>query len=377
MTLHGAWLDALRDVSVGIRSGHVVVLVGLPGVGKTSLLQALFALLEQAGRPVGFLAPGQMPAPGAVLLADDAHRLGEAALQAVLDHPAACVLAGEPALAMLTAGLPRRVTAVTLHPLPPEAAAGFVAALLQGGGEAGRVFASPAVRAGHVEQAWAKQERPPGPNTPAGLPDAARASEAALPPKRAADAVPWKRRIVPWPAAAAIGLVSLAVMLGWPRHPGPLPGLAPQPTMLPSVQPKAETVPEPATTPEPALPAASAAGPASLPAAVPLHVTLAVPRRTAERAAQLTGMLAGLGYDVTGQRHAAFRSANLEVRYFYAEDATAAAQLAAAVGAGPDAVHLAAPSPNILSAPGAVEVMVPSAAAARSALPSVLANPGD
>ncbi len=401
---YAAWMDALRDVSVGIRSGHVVVLSGLPGVGKTSLLHALSTLLGQGGRPVAFLQPDHPPPPGAVLLVDDAHRIGEEALQAALHHPAACVLAGGPALAILAGGLSRRVTAVGLHPVPPGAAASFVAALLREGGQAtpftpgaaerlqalGRGLPGTMARIArsaigiasersaamvgpdHVEQAWKHQARddqvredqawpdqaaPPRP-APQGAVDVA---WLAAPPdgQAVAPAEPRRRR---WPALAAVGLAAgLAVLLlAWPRRTDPV-----QPAAF------ASNPPEPAPAVVPASP------PAPLPTGVSLHVTLVVPPGAAERAARVAETMALLGYDVVGQRMAAVRPATLEVQYGYAEDAPAAARLAEAIGAGPATPRPLPESANALSAPGAVEVMVPSAGPLRSGLSTARSNQGD
>ncbi len=379
---YAAWMDALRDVSIGVRSGHVVVLSGLPGVGKTSLLHALSTLLRQGGRPVALLQPDQPPPPAAVLLVDDAHRLGEDALQAALSHPAACVLAGGPALAILAGGLSRRVTTVALHPVPPGAASGFVAALMREGGQAipftpgaaerlqalGRglpgVMAQVArsavgiasqrsaalVGPDHVEQAWQDQTatHQAAPARPA-------------PPDRqaVAPAVPRRRR---WPAVATIGLAAgLAVLL------------LVRPRRIEPVQPAAfaSNLPEPApvVVPTPRL--------APLPTEVALHVVLVAPPDAAERAARVAETLALLGYDMAGQRVAAVRPASLEVQYGYAEDAPAAARLAEAIGAGPATARPRPESANALSAPGTVEVMVPSTGPLRSGLSTARSNQGD
>lgn len=395
---YAAWMDALRDVSIGVRSGHVVVLSGLPGVGKTSLLHALSTLLRQGGRPVALLQPDQPP-PAAVLLVDDAHRMSEDALQAALSHPAACVLAGGPALAILAGGLSRRVTTVALHPVPPGAAPGFVAALMREGGQAipftpgaaerlqalGRglpgVMAQVArsaigiasqrsaalVGPDHVEQAWqdqaaakqvgANQAAPPRP-APQGAVD--RVGPAAPPDRQAvAPAVPRRRR---WPAVATIGLAAgLAVLL------------LVRPRRIEPVQPAAfaSNVPEPApvVVPAPRL--------APLPTEVALHVVLVAPPDAAERAARVAETLALLGYDMAGQRVAAVRPASLEVQYGYAEDAPAAARLAEAIGAGPATARPRPESANALSAPGTVEVMVPSTGPLRSGLSTARSNQGD
>ena len=408
---YAAWMDALRDVSIGVRSGHVVVLSGLPGVGKTSLLHALSTLLRQGGRPVAVLQPDQPPPPAAVLLVDDAHRIGEDALQAALGHPAACVLAGGPALAILAGGLSRQVTAVALHPVPPGAAASFAAALMREGGQA-TPFAPAAaerlqalghglpgvmaqvarsalgiasqrsaalVSPDHVEQAW--QDHATAKQAGAKQAGANQAAPARPAPQRAVDgagpaAPPDGQAVVPaklrrrWPAVATVGLAAgLAILLlAWPRRIDPV-----QPAAF------ASNLPEPAPAVVPASGPASrpAPRPAPLPTEVSLHVVLVAPPDAAERAARVAETLALLGYDMAGQRAAAMPPGILEVQYGYAEDAPAAARLAEAIGAGPATARPRPESANALSAPGTVEVMVPSAGPLRSGLSTARSNQGD
>ena len=136
---HPGWQQARAAMLAAVERGGAAVLVGPPGCGKTLLLDDLARTLRQAGRQVRFVARGDAASlasePGAILLADEAGRIGMDELSALCAGPSPFVLAALPGFKDKLAGLPRSVTPIMLAPLSPEGVARFVAARLAAAGE--------------------------------------------------------------------------------------------------------------------------------------------------------------------------------------------------------------------------------------------------
>lgn len=143
---HAAWRDARASALASLGDGRQVVLAGLPGAGKSLLLQDLARTLRGGGRPVQLLGQAEAsgnPRDGGVLLVDDADALGADAL-AVL-----CAGAGPVLLAMRPGGAtrlpPRPFDRVTLDRLAPAEVARFVATRLAAAGRPPTLFEPDAV----------------------------------------------------------------------------------------------------------------------------------------------------------------------------------------------------------------------------------------
>lgn len=142
---HRAWREARDQVLASVRSGGGLILVlGLPGTGKSLLLRELADMLRNAGYDVLLQLRGDIPIEAAetanggseqprprVVLIDEADRITGAALER-LGHLGArsFVLAGLAGSEGRLDRLPSPATIVRLAPLPPDEIGAFVAARL-------------------------------------------------------------------------------------------------------------------------------------------------------------------------------------------------------------------------------------------------------
>lgn len=133
---HRSWRALHSGVLAALEDGPArIALLGPAGSGKTLLLHALASALQERGRAARVAGAGTLPADlprDAILLVDDADRLGGDALARLAERDEACVLAGMPALADR---LPAQFAAMTLEPLAPDEVARFVAARLAAAGQ--------------------------------------------------------------------------------------------------------------------------------------------------------------------------------------------------------------------------------------------------
>lgn len=147
---HPGWRQARAAVLAALGRGEAVVLLGLPGTGKTLLLQDLAQALRHEGWSVRLVERGDALHPALradVLLVDEAGRMGADALDRLCATSMPFVLAALPGFTERLAGLPRPVTPVALEPLPPEEVARFVTARLSAAGRPGDMLEPDAVLA--------------------------------------------------------------------------------------------------------------------------------------------------------------------------------------------------------------------------------------
>jgi hypothetical protein len=122
------WTEALTGVLSALKSGRNVVVTGAKGAGKTLFLRELARRLPSAVA----LRPGETPAPGGILLIDDAATWTDAALAALFATGLPIVLATEPEAAAQTC-FPD-VVRLQLSPLSVEEVARFMVDRLRAGG---------------------------------------------------------------------------------------------------------------------------------------------------------------------------------------------------------------------------------------------------
>ena len=136
---HRGWQQARAAIFAAVGRGDAVALLGLPGTGKTLLLQDLARTLRDEGWSARLIERGDalQPASGDdVLLVDEAGRMGADVLARLCATDMPFVLAALPGFMERLGRLPRSITPVTLEPLPPEEIARFVAARLAAAGRA-------------------------------------------------------------------------------------------------------------------------------------------------------------------------------------------------------------------------------------------------
>jgi len=72
-------IQVLHDVTLSVRSGEVVVVVGANGAGKTSLINALSGTIDREGevlfenKPIGEMAPHDIAGMGLIQVPEDRH----------------------------------------------------------------------------------------------------------------------------------------------------------------------------------------------------------------------------------------------------------------------------------------------------------------
>ena len=59
LNVHYGVIHALKDVSMEVKEGEIVSLIGANGAGKTTLLQTISGLLKKTSGEVVFLGQGQ------------------------------------------------------------------------------------------------------------------------------------------------------------------------------------------------------------------------------------------------------------------------------------------------------------------------------
>jgi type II secretory pathway predicted ATPase ExeA len=124
--------QAFERVSAALAERRIVALVGLQGVGKSTLMQALAAALGSAASMQR--QPDEKLRTKALLI-DDAHRLADAELASLVAWRYGLVLAGPYSLVERLAGLRRRFVMVDLAPLRPDARETLLSAMLERAGE--------------------------------------------------------------------------------------------------------------------------------------------------------------------------------------------------------------------------------------------------
>jgi len=135
---HPGWLHARVALLAALRSGRAMVLLGLPGSGKTLLLQEVARTLRQEGRAVslaGYGATLNSLEDDHILLVDEAGRMGPDGLAELCARPAPFVAAALPGFTDRLTRLSRPVETVTLPPLAPAEVARYVAARLEAAGQ--------------------------------------------------------------------------------------------------------------------------------------------------------------------------------------------------------------------------------------------------
>ncbi len=135
---HPRWQHARAALLAILARGGAVVLIGLPGSGKTLLLHDLARTLQHEGTSVRLVGRGDALVPAGtadVLFVDDAGFMNTDALVALCATDTPFVLAANPDFADRLAGLPLLVMPVILDPMPPQDVARFVAARLSATGQ--------------------------------------------------------------------------------------------------------------------------------------------------------------------------------------------------------------------------------------------------
>lgn len=135
---HPGWLRARASLLAALHSGRAMVLLGLPGSGKTLLLQEVARTLRQEGRAVRLAGCGDAlngSDDAHVLLVDEAGCMGPDALAGLCARPAPFVAAALPGFTDCLTRLSRPIETVTLPPLAPEEVARYVASRLAAAGQ--------------------------------------------------------------------------------------------------------------------------------------------------------------------------------------------------------------------------------------------------
>jgi len=135
---HPGWLRARASLLAALHSGRAMVLLGLPGSGKTLLLQEVARALRQEGRAVRLAGRGDAlngSDDAHVLLVDEAGCMGPDALAGLCARPAPFVAAALPGFTDRLTRLSRPVETVTLPPLAPDEVARYVASRLAAAGQ--------------------------------------------------------------------------------------------------------------------------------------------------------------------------------------------------------------------------------------------------
>ena len=374
---HPAWPQAMKRLAEGLADGRIVALVGLPGVGKSALLEAFAA--EPANNACLYVPDRRLTGP---FLVDDAHHLLEADLARLVARRQGLVLAGPYALLERLAGFGRGLVVLDLAPLRPEDRVGVLMDMLersgeppgllppscmaalgrQSGGRIGPLLAmtklaiflarlegSAVVALHHVEQAGTiGEDVEPLENEP----------DASTAPRR--------RRTAGGAALAvsgglAVAIAGAAMVLSPPQHGITSSPVAPRVVLaelpIARLRPPAPATPALAATQALVLP------PTTLPPlpVVPFHVAIHVPPHDPpafQQGVQLAVLLQEKGYAVSGPIVAPAWTPP-SVSYYFNDDADAAAAVAAALD-GRLGTARQIDRASEIPRPGEAEIMLPS-----------------
>ncbi|WP_458098338.1 nSTAND3 domain-containing NTPase [Roseomonas sp. WA12] len=131
---HPQWRRARRNALEALQRGRSVVLVGLPGTGKTLLLRDLAQSLRKAGLSVRLTEPSDLlnkAKKREILLLDEAASMQTEQLACVCNRADLSILVALPDFAEQLAKLDCAFVEVALEPLQPEDVALYVAASLE------------------------------------------------------------------------------------------------------------------------------------------------------------------------------------------------------------------------------------------------------
>ena len=144
---HASWQRAQGQALAALRAGKSIAVLGLPGTGKTLLLQYLAHCLSTERVPVAVqrhpVADGAAAADK--LLIDEADSLSMAELQELCERASVFALAGLPEFTHSLARLPRSVVPITVAPLSSEEIARFLVSRLRESGRPATTFDPEAV----------------------------------------------------------------------------------------------------------------------------------------------------------------------------------------------------------------------------------------
>lgn len=144
---HASWQRAQEQALAALRRGKSIAVLGLPGTGKTLLMQHLAHCLSTERVPVAVqrhpVADGA--AATDMLLIDEADSLSLAELQELCGRASVFALAGLPEFSHSLPKLPRSVVPITLAPLSSEEIAHFLVSRLRESGRPATIFDPEAV----------------------------------------------------------------------------------------------------------------------------------------------------------------------------------------------------------------------------------------
>ena len=145
--VHPSWERAASAATAALGRGASVALLGLPGTGKTFLLEHLADRLRSGGATVAVLRPPGWTGDGTsdITFVDEADSLPKTELRQLCERDPVVALAGLPPFASVVATLPRPIVTVMLEPLSAESVARFVAMRLRGLGLPATMFTPEAV----------------------------------------------------------------------------------------------------------------------------------------------------------------------------------------------------------------------------------------
>ncbi len=144
---HASWKRAQEQALGALRRGKSIAVLGLPGTGKTLLLQHLAHCLSTERVPVTVQRHPVMDGAGAtdMLLVDEADSLSLADLQELCGRASVFALAGLPEFTHSLASLPGSMVPITLAPLSSEEIARFLVSRLRESGRPATIFEPEAV----------------------------------------------------------------------------------------------------------------------------------------------------------------------------------------------------------------------------------------
>lgn len=144
---HASWQRAQEQALAALRGGKSIAVLGLPGTGKTLLLQYLAHCLSTESVPFAVQRHPVMDGAGAtdMLLIDEADSLPLADLQELCGQASVFALAGLPEFTHSLDKLPRSVVPITLAPLSSEEIARFLVSRLRESGRPATIFDPEAV----------------------------------------------------------------------------------------------------------------------------------------------------------------------------------------------------------------------------------------